>query len=116
MYDIIKFILRNRRWVKDCRRTNIVTKDKIAHRKSFKIAQAESNVVRQNEALLLKAIQMSCPEWFGDHTEVTVNRNVKCEPHIDKNNDGYSYFMLLGTFTGGAMVMAGGTRCDRMLL
>lgn len=40
-------------------------------------------------------------------TTIQVNKNVFCEPHVDKNNVGPSYVIALGDFTGGNIVVEG---------
>jgi hypothetical protein len=51
------------------------------------------------------------PEWWGDDTKITVNRNVTCKRHRD-GNDGLSWISWLGDFTGGAVVFDDGTRIE----
>ena len=52
------------------------------------------------------------PEWWGDETQITMNRNVVCEPHVDKNNSEYSYIVFLGDFRGGALVFEDSQRLE----
>ena len=40
-----------------------------------------------------------------------LNRNVKCERHRD-GNDGFSWIIWLGDFTGGALVFDDGRRIE----
>jgi len=35
------------------------------------------------------------------YNAITLNQNYKCEPHYDKGNDGDSYLIAFGNFTGG---------------
>jgi hypothetical protein len=46
------------------------------------------------------------PPWFaqGKHFCVTVNKNVTCAPHKDKDNLGSVGVMFLGAFEGGALL------------
>ena len=45
---------------------------------------------------------------------ICVNKNIKCEPHVDKNNKGNSYILFLGEFTGGALCFVDGRRiCEQ---
>lgn len=41
------------------------------------------------------------------YTTIQVNKNVFCNPHVDKNNMGPSYGIALGDFTGGKLVVEG---------
>ena len=41
------------------------------------------------------------------YTNIQVNKNVFCNPHVDKNNVGPSYVIALGDFTGGDLVIEG---------
>ena len=50
--------------------------------------------------------------WWGDEMQITVNRNVVCEPHVDTNNSEYSYITFLGDFRGGALVFEDGQRLE----
>jgi hypothetical protein len=45
------------------------------------------------------------------YTTIQVNKNVMCNPHIDKNNVGPSYGIALGDFTGGNLVVEGKEYC-----
>jgi len=42
-----------------------------------------------------------------EYTTIQVNKNVFCNPHVDKNNVGPSYGIALGDFTGGELVIEG---------
>ena len=42
-----------------------------------------------------------------EFTTIQLNKNVKCAPHIDKNNVGPSYIIALGNFKGGELVVEG---------
>ncbi len=35
---------------------------------------------------------------------VTIDENQQAAAHVDKNNKGHSYIILLGNYTGGALV------------
>ena len=41
-----------------------------------------------------------------------MNRNVVCEPHVDKNNSEYPWIIFLGDFRGGALVFEDGQRLE----
>ena len=55
--------------------------------------------------LLQDFIKESQPDF--EYTTIQVNKNVLCEPHVDKNNIGPSYGISLGDFTGGNLVIEG---------
>jgi hypothetical protein len=42
-----------------------------------------------------------------EYTTIQVNKNVFCNPHVDKNNVGPSYIIALGDFTGGELIIEG---------
>ncbi len=42
-----------------------------------------------------------------EYTTIQVNKNVECQPHVDKNNVGESYIIALGDYTGGELVIEG---------
>ena len=97
--------LASRRWEDKCLRTNIVLPDKIFTYPSgnMKVALCESNTPRKYERRLRELIQNCAPEWWGDETKITLNRNVECKRHRDGNH-GLSWILWLGDFTGGALV------------
>ena len=70
--------LASRRWEAKCLRTNIVQPDKIFTYPSgnMKGALYESNTPKKNERRLRDLIQSCAPEWWGDETKITLNRNV----------------------------------------
>jgi hypothetical protein len=55
--------------------------------------------------LLQELIQRHKPDF--EYTTIQVNKNVFCDPHIDKNNVGPSYVIALGDFIGGHLVVEG---------
>ena len=94
LMEIVEEMLEKRKWAKDCLRANIAPEDKIIKRGKVKIAMVESNLLNQKkEPALAEAIKQIAPEWFGDETQVILNRNVTCKRHVDKNN-GYSYVCI----------------------
>lgn len=59
--------------------------------------------------LLLKFAEKHVPvPWDG----VTVNDNYVSQPHIDKGNEGLSYTVAFGDYTGGALVLEGDIQID----
>lgn len=49
--------------------------------------------------LLCRYIHRKQPEF--PFTTITLNKNLLCKPHQDKNNKGLSAIIALGNFTGG---------------
>ena len=83
---------------------------------NYKIALCESNTLRtkeKKETHLRDLIESIAPEWWGDDTKIIVNRNVKCKRHRD-GNDGLSWILWLGDFTGGALFFNDGTRIEEI--
>ena len=108
----IERMLESRRWAKDCLRVNITEPDKIIQRGKVKISLLQSEVLPKKETALRAAIQAIAPEWWGDETQVLVNKNVQCKKHIDAN-DGHSYVLWLGDYSGGALLFDDGTRLEQ---
>ena len=77
--------LASRRWEDKCLRTNIVLPDKIFTYPSgnMKVALCESNTPNKNEQRLRELIHICAPEWWGDETKITLNRDVQCKRHRD---------------------------------
>ena len=107
----IEKMLESRKWAKDCLRINITEPDKIIQRGKVKLSLLQSQVLPKNETALREHIKAIAPEWWGDETQVLLNKNVKCKTHVDKN-DGHSYILWLGEFSGGALLFEDGTRFD----
>ena len=118
MFELVRFLLDNRAWVHSCRRVNIVKpEDALVSASGFRRARVTSNVVQvQNvqtqDRLPRKALEAIAPEWWGDETQIAINRDVVCEPHVDKNNSKYSYIAVLGDFRGGALLFEDGLRLE----
>ena len=60
---------------------------------------------------LWEAIARVAPE-NAELNAICVNKNIKCEPHVDKNNKGNSWILFLGDFSGGALCFADGRVID----
>ena len=104
--------MESRKWRKDCLRTNITEPDKIIQRGKVSISLLQSEVLRKDkETALREHIKTIAPEWWGDETQVLLNKNVQCKKHVD-TNDGHSYILWLGDFSGGALLFEDGTRLD----
>ena len=110
--DEIEKMLESRKWAKDCLRINITEPDKIIQRGKVNISLLQSEVLRKDkETALREHIKTIAPEWWGDETQVLLNKNVQCKKHVD-TNDGHSYVLWLGDFSGGALLFEDGTRLD----
>lgn len=109
--DIVEFLMAHRRWTNRCLRTNIAAPDQIQQAGKLKLALMQSEVVGKREHLLIEAIKAIAPEWWGDDTQITINKNIVCQKHRDGNN-GHSYILWLGDFTGGALLFEDGTRIE----
>ena len=107
----IEEMLNKRRWAKDCLRCNIAEPEQIIYRGKIKVALIQSQVLHEKEAKLWNAIKDIVPEWWGDETQVLLNKNVTCRKHVD-GNKSYSYILWLGDFTGGALLFEDGTRLE----
>ena len=66
------------------------------------------------DRLLRAALEQVAPEWWGDDTHITINKNVVCCPHVDKNSSEYSYIAFVGKFTGAALVFESGERYEEL--
>ena len=106
-------MLNKRRWAKDCLRANIAEPHQLVYRgvkKNVTIAVLQSEVLPARESELRELIKEIAPEWFGDEeTKVLLNKNVTCKRHRD-GNDGHSYILWLGDYTGGALLFDDGTK------
>jgi len=116
MLELARFLLENRTWAQSCRRVNIVKPEEVmVSATGFRWARVASNVVhntKTQDLLLRKALSAVAPVWWGDETQITVNRNVVCKPHVDKNNSEYSYIAFLGDVKGGALLFEDGLRLE----
>ena len=99
--DEVKRLLEKRRWAKTCLRVNIAAPEEIEVRGKVKVAHLRSNILRKDkEPELCEAIKGIAPEWWGDETRVTLNKDVVCQKHRD-GNEGYSWMLWLGDYTQG---------------
>ena len=79
-----------------------------------KVAKIYSNVLNQRdkEPELYDAIKESAPEWWGDDTQITLNKDLVCKRHKDHGNKEHSWILWLGDFTGGALNFDHGTNVE----
>ena len=105
--DELLRLLGERRW-QSCLRVNIAEpKDIVVSPSGFKRVKLNSNVVLPAERDLAAAVRRLAPVGTEGH-RIVVNRNVTCQPHRDPANDGPSYCLFLGDFTGGELIFADG--------
>ena len=107
--NVVEFLLCKRYWAPICLRSNIARPEDIEIFKKTKRVHLESNVCdgSPTDKLLREAVQAIAPEWWGDETKIVVNRNVQCARHVD-GNEGHSWVMWFGDFTGGELVFDNG--------
>ena len=75
-------------------------------RKNPKIEPRQANKKYPKVYIQLKKIAEIFFPHFG-YDCITLNHNLKCKPHKDSNNRGYSYIVGFGNYTGGALNVDG---------
>ena len=98
--DRVEELLGKRRWNKHCLRANIAKEEDIVRyglNGSIKVAKVASNVLnnREKEPELYDAIQAVAPEWWGDDTQITLNKDLVCQRHRDHANKEHSWILWL---------------------
>ena len=68
----------------------------------MKVAKIYSNVLnnRDKESEFYDAIKDVAPQWWGDDTQITLNKDLVCKRHKDHSNQEHSWILWLGDFTG----------------
>ncbi len=71
---------------------------------TLKVIKVYSNVLnkRETEPELHDAIKEVAPEWWGEDTQITLNKELVCKRHKDNGNDGHSWILWFGDFVGRA--------------
>ena len=112
--DRVEELLAKRKWKKQCLRTNVAQPEDIVSYGTVKVAKIQSNVLnkRDKEPELYDAIQEIAPEWWGDDTQITLNKDLVCKRHRDHANKEHSWILWLGDFTGGALNFDDGTKIE----
>ena len=107
-------LMDKRKWVKHCLRLNVAQPEDIKMSGSIKAAKIYSNVLnkRDREPELYDAIKELAPEWWGEDTQITLNKDLVCKRHKDHGNKEHSYILWLGDFTGGALNFDDGTKVE----
>ena len=94
------------KWKGTHKRVNVAGKQAARDVHGFLVKKLLSDVLRSGP--IFDFMKSRFPDI--DFTRVTVNKNLKSAPHRDKNS-GSSWVLILGDFTGGALVLAPNTRC-----
>ena len=112
--DRVEELLAKRKWQKHCLRANIAQPEDIITYGKVKVAMVLSNVLnkREKEQELYDAIREIAPEWWGDETQITLNKDLVCKRHRDHANEEHSWILWLGDFTGGALNFDDGTKVE----
>jgi len=110
----VEELLSKRKWQKHCLRANIAQPEDIVTYGTVKVAKINSNVLnkREKEPELYDAIRDIAPEWWGDDTQITLNKDLVCKRHRDHANKEHSWILWLGDFTGGALNFDDGTKVE----
>ena len=112
--DVLEELMSKRKWVKNCLRANVAQPEDIVVHGTFKVAMIYSNVLknRAKEPELYDAIKDIAPEWWGEDTQITLNKDVMCKRHRDHANKEHSWILWLGDFTGGALNFDDGIKIE----
>ena len=112
--DRVEELLANRKWQKHCLRANMAQPDDIITYGKVRVAKVLLNVLnkREKEPELYDAIKEIAPEWWGDETQITLNKDLVCKRHRDHANKEHSWILWLGDFTGGALNFDDGTKIE----
>ncbi len=110
----VEELMVKRKWMKHCLRVNVAQPEDIRMTGSVKVAKIYSNVLneREKEPELYDAIKEVAPEWWGDDTQITLNKDLVCKRHRDHGNKEHSWILWLGDFTGGALNFDDGTKVE----
>ena len=94
--ELVEELLTKRKWRKDCLRTNVAQPEDIRVYGTVKVAMVKSNLlrIRDKEPLLYDAIKEIAPEWWGDETQIILNKDLTCKKHKDGNKE-HSWILWL---------------------
>ena len=112
--DKVLELMSKRKWQKHCLRANVAQPEDIKICGTVKVAKIYSNVLnnRDKEPELYDAIRDVAPEWWGDDTQITLNKDLVCKRHRDHANKEHSWILWLGDFTGGALNFDDGAKIE----
>lgn len=111
MYETIYNLLEKSTVTKTCRRTNVAKEPVRSMTFGITGLRTRSWESAKNKKFpeLYKALKNFAVFLDPDfkYTSITLNKNLKCLPHKDKNNIGDSMIVTLGDFTGGRLIING---------
>ena len=112
--DKVEKLMSKRKWQKHCLRVNVAQPEDIRVTGKVKVARIYSNVLnnRDKEPELYDAIKDVAPQWWGDDTQITLNKDLVCKRHRDHANKEHSWILWLGDFTGGALNFDDGAKIE----
>ena len=67
---------------------------------------------KEKEPELWDAIKKTAPEWFGNETQLTLNKDLCCKRHRDRGNKEHSWILWLGDFAGGTLNFDNGDKVE----
>ena len=105
--DRVEELLTKRKRVRRCLRAHVAQPEDIITYGTVKLALIYSNVLnkREKEPELYDAIKEIAPEWWGEETQITLNKVLVCTRHRDSCNKEHSWILRLGDFGGGRFVI-----------
>ena len=111
--DELTKLMSKRKWIKHSLRTNVAQPDDIHQSGKVKVANIYSNLLRTREKdpMLYDAIKEIAPEWWGEETQIILNKDLTCKRHRDGNKE-HSWILWLGDFTGGALHFEDGAKIE----
>ena len=79
--DVLEELMSKRKWKKQCLRANVAQPEDIVTYGTVKVAKIYSNVLnkREKEPELYDAIKDIAPEWWGEDTQITLNKDLVCK-------------------------------------
>ena len=112
--DVLEDLMSKRKWKKQCLRANVAQPEDIVTYGTVKVAKIYSNVLnkREKEPELYDAIKDIAPEWWGEDTQITLNKDVMCKRHRDHGNKEHSWILWLGDYTGGDLHLDDGAKVE----
>ena len=112
--DVLEELMSKRKWKKQCLRANVAQPEDIVTYGTVKVAKIYSNVLnkREKEPELYDAIKDIAPEWWGEDTQITLNKDVMCKRHRDHGNKEHSWILWLGDYTGGDLHFDDGAKVE----
>ena len=112
--DRVEELFTKRNWMRRCLRASVAQPEDIITYGTVKLALIYSNVLnkRDKEPELYHAIKEIAPEWWGEETQITLNKDLVCKRHRDSCNKEHSWISWLGDFAGGALLFDDGAKVE----